>query len=142
MKVKYSDSIEFRLLQRVNALSDNVLLRKDFEDLAPPRQLSKALKGLVAKKYLVRIGYGVYAKLNYSKQFNKYYLSDGFLDLSRQALTKLGVVWDLSTSEKAYNDKLSTQIPVNSSTVINGRFKRKLTYNNMEFKIERKKATA
>ena len=41
------------------------------------------------------------------------YSPNGFAGAARQALTKLGVEWEPTETERAYNEGRSTQVPVN-----------------------------
>ena len=66
MKVKVKDSLEFKLAKKIDALSDDVFLRAEINKLAPPRQLSRALSALITKQKIVRLGYGMHAKLRLS----------------------------------------------------------------------------
>ncbi|MDE2421861.1 MAG: conjugal transfer protein, partial [Gammaproteobacteria bacterium] len=61
---------------------------------------------------------------------------NGFTGAAREALTKLGVNWEPTEAELAYNEARSTQIPVNPSVRIVGRFKRRIYDDNRELNIE------
>jgi len=111
-----------------------VILRTDVAHLAEPRQVSRALKRLVQSGKLAKLGYGVYAKLAYSEQIKTTYLKDGVLPTLRAALTRLNVRWEPSPEETAYQTRASTQIPVNPATKIKDRFRRQLSYQNIELK--------
>jgi hypothetical protein len=54
------------------------------------------------------------------------YSPNGFLGAARQALTKLGVPWESTEAERAYNEGRSTQVPVNPVVRVRGRFSRRL----------------
>jgi len=97
------------------------------------------LSGLVRDGQLARLGYGVYVRAVPSLLSGKpmLYCPDGFLGASRQALTKLGVKWDITEAEKAYNERRSTQIPVNPAVRVKSRFSRKLSYGGTELRIDR-----
>jgi hypothetical protein len=41
------------------------------------------------------------------------YSRDGFVGVVRQALDKLGIEWEPTEAERAYNKGRSTQVPVN-----------------------------
>lgn len=136
MKVAYINSITYKVLKRANASRGNVILRADVADIANPRQISRAFNQLVNKGYLVKLGYGVYAKLVRSELAKgASYLKGGFLPVMREALTKLDVKWELSQEEQAYQAGQSTQVPVNPTTKLKSRFRRQLSYKNMELKV-------
>ena len=50
----------------------------------------------------------------------------GFIDAARQALDKLGVQWEPTEFQRAYNEGRSTQVPVNPAVRVKGRFARRL----------------
>ena len=88
---------------------------------------------------LVRLGYGVYGRAIISRLSMKpiLYSSNGFIGAAHQALNKLGVSWEPTEAERAYNAGNSTQIPVNPVVRVKGRFSRKLRDGNTELVIER-----
>ena len=65
------------------------------------------------------------------------YSPNGFAGAARQALTKLGVKWEPTEAERAYNEGRSTQVPVNPAVRVKGRFSRQLRYGNTELVLER-----
>jgi hypothetical protein len=63
--------------------------------------------------------------------------SGGFLAAARQALDKLGVEWEQTEFQRAYNEGRSTQVPVNPAVRVRGRFVRRLRYQDTELRLER-----
>src|SRR6266481_5110796 len=57
--------------------------------------------------------------------------------LVRQARNKLGVKWEPTEAERAYNEGRSTQVPANPAVRVRGRFSRQLRYENAELVLER-----
>lgn len=136
MKVTYEKTTEYKVYQYVMASDSDVFLRREFSVLDTERQITRAIKALIGKGVLVKIGYGVYVRLSYSELLGSTYLPKGFLALGREALTKLGVKWDTSEAEKAYNEGRSQQVPVNPPTRLLERFRRSLSYKEMELRFE------
>ena len=132
MKVVFKKSITFSVLKRIERLSGDIVLRSDITDLADARQVSRALNRLVKTGKLVKLGYGVYAKLARSEIAGVTYLNEGVLPTMRAALTRLNVRWETSPAEQDYQAGRSTQIPVNPTTKLKDRFRRQLRYRNME----------
>jgi hypothetical protein len=132
MKVEFKKSITFKVLKRIDTLSGDIVLRSDVANIAAPRQISRALDRLVEKKYLARLGYGVYAKLAHSKVAQTTYLKEGVLPTMRAALNRLNVRWEPSPEERDYQAGRTTQIPVNPTTKLKDRFRRQLRYRGME----------
>jgi hypothetical protein len=137
MKVEYQKTVEYKVKQRIEKLQSNAILRSEVADLGSPREISRALKKLKEKGEITKLGYGVYGKLERSSITNRSYLKVSFLSIAREALTKLKVDWEPSDAEVDYNQGRSTQIPVNPNTKINKRFRRKISYKNMELDIEK-----
>ena len=136
MKVKYKDSIEYKALQRLKKIRSNVVLRKDFDGLGSYRQISRVLSRFVKNERLVKLGVAVYAKLIHSKITQASYLKEGMIATMRAVLNKFNICWEASKQERDYNAGQSTQIPVNPTTTLKDRFRRKLSYRDMEFKYE------
>ncbi len=118
---------------------EDVFLPRDFADLAGEDQVLRALRGLVRDGRLVRLGYGVYGRAIVSRLSGEPMLmaANGFAGAARQALTKLGVKWEPTEAERAYNEGRSTQIPANPVIRVKGRFARRLRYAGRELVLER-----
>ena len=99
----------------------------------------RALRSLTREGRLVRLGYGVYARAITSKLSGKpiLYSANGLASAARQALNKLGVSWEPTEAERAYNEGRSTQVPVNPAVRVKGRFSRRLRDGNTELVLER-----
>jgi hypothetical protein len=52
-------------------------------------------------------------------------------------LNKLGVKWEPTEWERAYNEGRSTQVPVNAVVRVKGRFARQLRYRGNTLALER-----
>jgi len=124
---------------RIANKSDEVFLTREFADLSGERQVLRTLRKLVDEGKLVRLGYGVYGRAERSRLSGKPMLaaSNGFVGASREALTKLGVAWNPTEWEVAYNEGRSTQVPVNAVVRVKGRFARKLAYNGNKLVLAR-----
>jgi hypothetical protein len=118
---------------------EDVFLTREFSDLGGEDQVLRALRDLVREGQFVRLGYGVYGRASKSSLTGKPVLrsTDGFIGAARQALDKLGVEWDLTEAQRAYNEGRSTQLPVNPVVRVKGRFSRHLRYGNSELRLER-----
>ncbi len=130
------EAIEGRIAQRSN---EDVFLAREFMDLSGKNQVLRTLQNLVRDKSLVKLGYGIYGRAIISRLSNEpiLYCRSGFAGAARQALTKLGVVWERSQAELDYNAGHSTQIPVNPVVQIKGRFSRKIHYGSQELIVIR-----
>jgi hypothetical protein len=130
------DRIEARTTRK---RGEDVFLPREFRDLGGEDHVLRVLRGLVREKRLVRLGYGVYGRAVVSRLSGKpiLYSPNGFLGAARQALTKLGVAWEPTEAEVAYNEGRSTQVPVNPVVRVKGRFSRRLRNGNRELVILR-----
>lgn len=107
-----------------------VFLRSDFKKMADYDQVGRALLQLVRKGFLIKLGYGLYAKSKINRFTNQPMISavGGFRQVAYEALKRLGVNFELSELEKQYQEG-STQIPAKAQVLINDRFQRKMSYN-------------
>ena len=130
------EKIEDRMARKAG---EDVFLTREFTDLGGEDQVVRVLRGLKREGRLVRLGYGVYGRAFVSSLSGKPVLksSNGFVSAARQALDKLGVQWEPTESERAYNEGRSTQVPVNPVVRVKGRFSRQLRYGNSELVLER-----
>lgn len=124
---------------RIARRRDDVFLTREFRDLGGEDQVVRALRDLVRKGNLVRLGYGVYGRAVTSRLSGEpiLYSPDGFIGAARRALDKLGVEWEPTEAERAYNEGRSTQVPVNPAVRVKGRFARHLRYQDTELRLER-----
>jgi hypothetical protein len=130
------ERIETRIARK---RGDDVFLPREFRDLGGEDQVLRVLRTLVREKSLVRLGYGVYGRAIVSRLSGDtiLYSQNGFLGAARQALTKLGVEWEVSDAEREYNAGRSTQIPVNPVVRVKGRFSRRLRDGKQELVLAR-----
>lgn len=129
-----------RIEERIAGRADDVVfLPREFSDLGGEDQVLRVLRTMVRDKNLVRLGYGVYGRAFVSRLSGEPLLDSpgGFIGAARQALTKLGVKWEPTEAERAYNERRSTQIPINPIVRVKGRFSRKLRDGNTELVLER-----
>lgn len=129
-----------RVAARIAERRDDVVLPREFRDLGGEDQVLRALRTLVRDGQLVRLGYGVYGRAEVSRLSGRPMLAarGGFIDVARQALDKLGVRWEPTEFQRAYNEGRSTQVPVNPAVKVKGRFARRLKYEDAELRLERR----
>jgi hypothetical protein len=134
-----SKTLRAKVEERMARQKADVFLTREFKDLGGEDQVLRVLRGLVREGRLVRLGYGVYGRAVVSRLSGRpiLYGPNGFAGAAREALTKLGVRWEPSQAEQAYNEGRSTQVPVNPVVRVKGRFARKLRYGTTELVLER-----
>lgn len=135
-RVCLEQSILTRVRQRLSATSADVILRADVQDLAAPRQISRALKTLVQTGELIKLGRGVYTKTLQLPETQKVVIKNGFDQACLEALDRLGVAWELGSAYQAYNRGESTQIPVKLTVKLKTRFRGQLTYRDRALRFE------
>lgn len=125
--------------QRIADRRDDVFLPREFRDLGGEDQVLRVLRGLTRDGGLMRLGYGVYGRAERSRLTGQPMLAarGGFIGAARQALDKLGVTWEPTEFQRAYNEGLSTQVPVNPAVRVKCRFVRRLRYQDTELRLER-----
>lgn len=133
------DSLRRRIALHIESSPDSVFLPREFASFGGEDQVLRALRQLVRRGELLRLGYGVYGRAVRSRLSGEPMLfsENGFLGAARQALTKLGVAWEPTAAERAYNEGRTTQIPVNPVVRVKGRFSRRLRSGALELQLER-----
>ncbi len=137
--MKSKKNIIDRVMLRIEKRKGNVFMLKDFKDLIKEYdydQVLRALRQLVKKRVLIRIGHGIYAKTRIFG--NGVVLPNATIgDLAEEALQKLGVKTDKSTYWYEYNSGMSDQIPTGRVIAVDRRVRRKIGYNGYEIYYER-----
>ena len=129
------ERIEARIARRRR---EDVFLPREFRDLGGEDQVLRALRSMTREGKLVRLGYGVYGRAITTRSGKPVlYSRNGLAGAARQALTKLGVAWEPTQAERAYNEGWSTQVPVNPAVRVKGRFSRRLRDGTTELVLER-----
>ena len=118
---------------------EDAFLTREFRKFAGEDQVVRALRTLVKEGQLVRLGHGVYGRAMRSSLSGKTILQSpsGFAGVARQALDKLGVKWEPTEAERAYNQGRSTQVPANPAVRVKSRVTRHLHYGKSELRLER-----
>ncbi len=131
-------SLKSKIEARICQSRQNVFMRRDFAAFGGYDQVGRALLGLVKKGFLMKIGYGLYAKARLNSLTNKPMLAatGGFNQVAKEALDRMNVKWEPSKAFKEYQ-KGSTQLPINASVVIYSRFNRKIGANRFSLRVSK-----
>lgn len=138
MKGGRKKTLQERIALRVQRQNRrNVFMRRDFRDLGGYDQVGRALKQLVAKDRLVRIGYGLYARAIPAPISGVTVPGLPLPMLAAEALTRLNVPAAPSTFDRRYREGTSTQVPTGRVIAVKGRISRKIGYGGRSIVFER-----
>ena len=130
------DSLAGRLEKRIARKRGDVFLRADFDDLGGYDQVGRALRGLVRKGRLMKIGQGLYTRAVTSPFSDTPVPPKGLRTLT-EALQRLGVEPLPSRLQEAYNAGKTTQVPTGRVVAVRGRVRRQIGYDGVYLKFER-----
>lgn len=118
-----------RIQLRLKRSKRYVFTHDDFKDLAGYDQVGRALRELVKKGQLLKVGYGVYTKAQQNVITGKLIPAAprGSAAVVIEALERLKVDYRVVGAASAYNSGKSTQIPVSLEIKTSPRFKRTLS---------------
>jgi hypothetical protein len=132
-----SESLETRIMKRIDRKRSDVFLRSDFKDLGGYDQVGRALRELVRQGRLLKIGQGLYARAEASPFDGNPAPVKGLRALAVEALDKLGVKSAQTRFEQAYNSGNTTQVPAGRVIAVTKRVRRKIGYNGTYVSFER-----
>jgi hypothetical protein len=130
------ETLEDRLLRRIDRKSSDVFLREDFEDLGGYDQVGRALRSLTRKLQLVKVGQGLYARARPSSVNCEAVPVKGLATLN-EALQRVGVETVPTRLERAYNAGETTQVPTGRVVGVTRRVRRKIGYGGFTLSFER-----
>ena len=130
------DNLEQRIGQRIARKRGDVFLREDFRDLGGYDQIGRALRNLVRRGRLLKLGYGIYTRAAKSPFTDKAVPPKGLRTL-KEAVTRLGVEIVPTRLEDAYNAGRSTQVPTGRVIGVRGRISRRIGYDGVVLGYER-----
>jgi hypothetical protein len=134
--------LETRLLKRIDRKRGDVFVRSDFKDLGGYDQVGRALRQLVCKGRLVKIGQGLYARAAESPLDGTPSPVKGLRALASEALKRLGIESAPTRLEQEYNAGRTMQVPAGRSVGVTKRVRRKIGYNGVYVSFERGRSEA
>ena len=133
-----AENLETRVMKRITRKRGDVFLRADFRDLGGYDQVGRALRLLVNKGKLLKIGQGIYTRAVKSPFDGAPAPVKGLRALVKEALGRLGVESAPTTRfEQAYNSGQTTQVPSGRVVAVRKRVRRKIGYNGIFVSFER-----
>lgn len=125
-----------QLLNRIGHTGGDIFLRTDFADLGGYDQVGRALRQLVQRGQLIKVGFGIYSRAVKSPFDDKPIPPRGLSTL-REALGRVGIMTHPSRSERDYNAGRTTQVPTGRVVGVVRRVRRQIGYNGIELSFER-----
>ncbi len=131
-----SDILEKKIQYRIKKSKDFVFMLPDFLDLSDRDQVMRALRKLIAKKLILKVGQGVYVKAKESKLSGRIIPQINLNEIGKAVATKLNIKVLPSKYELWYNEGKTTQVPSGKVIAINGTILRKIGFNGMYITYE------
>lgn len=130
-------TLEAKLLKRIERKRSDVFLRADFEDLADYDQVGRGLRKLIRNGHLIKIGMGLYTRAGTSPFNGRPAPIKGLRTLTVEALGRLGVETRPTRLERAYNAGETTQVPAGRVVAVTKRVRRKIGFDGNYIRFER-----
>lgn len=131
-----AETLETRILKRIDRKRGDVFLRSDFEDLGGYDQVGRILRGLVRKGRLLKVSHGIYTRAVKSP-FSDTPVPPKGLTTLKEALQRLGVEITQTRLEQDHNAGRTTQVPTGRHIAVTKRVRRKIGYNDIFLTFER-----
>lgn len=125
------ETLEDRLLKRIGRERADLFLRADFDALGGYDQVGRALRTLVRKGRLVRVGQGLYARAVPAPSDGRPIPNKGFRAMAAEALGRLGIETAPTRLEQAYNAGRTTRVPSGRVVAVNKRVRRRIGYDGI-----------
>jgi hypothetical protein len=132
-----SESLQARILKRIDRKRGDVFLRSDFKDLGGYDQVGRVLRDLVREGRLLKLGHGLYTRAVASPFDGTPAPIKGLRALAAEALDRLGVESAPTRFEQAYNSGQTTQVPAGRVIAVRKRVRRKIGYKGILMSFER-----
>ena len=131
-----AETLETRILKRIDRKRGDVFLRSDFKDLGGYDQVGRVLRGLVRQGRLLKVSHGIYTRAVQSPFSDKPVPPKGLGTLT-EALERLGVDVTQTRLQQDYNAGQTTQVPTGRHIAVTKRVRRKIGYNDIFLTFER-----
>jgi hypothetical protein len=130
------ETLEDRLLKRIERKRGDVFLRADFGDLGGYDQVGRALRKIVREGLLIRVGQGLYARARPSVTTGEPVPVRGLATLN-EALDRVGIKTVPTRLDRAYKAGETTQVPTGRVVGVTRRVRRRLGYGGINLSFER-----
>lgn len=126
-----SEVLEKRIQYRIKKSKDTVFMLPDFLDLSDRDQVMRALRKLIAKNLIMKVGQGVYVKAQKSKLTGNIIPQVDLIEIGKAVAEKLNIKVLPSRYERWYNEGKTTQVPSGKVVAIKGTILRKIGFNGV-----------
>ena len=130
-------TLEDRVQYRIKRSSYSTFILSDFYDLSDRDQILRALRKLIKKKLILRVGQGVYVRTKISSVTKKIIPEQNIRIIAITALRKSGIIVIPAPCEQEYNDGKTTQVPTGTVIGVNRRVNKKIGFNGRFVKYEK-----
>ena len=130
------ESLEARVMRRIDRKRGDVFLREDFKDLGGYDQVGRVLRGLVQQRRLLKVSQGIYTRVVKSPFSDTPVPPKGLATL-KEALKRVGVEIVQTRMERDYNAGKTTQVPTGRMVGVRRRVRRKIGYDGINLSFER-----
>jgi len=137
VKARIFKPLERRVAERVRRKKGDVFIRDDFRDLGGYDQVGRALKRLVERGEIVKLGYGLYARATKGPLTGKVVPTKDLPTLASEGLRRLGKETVPSSYARAYNAGQTTQVPTGRVIGVRDRVSRRIGYDGKFVSLER-----
>ncbi len=131
-----AEKLETRVMKRIDRKRGDVFLRADFSDLGGYDQVGRALRLLVNKGKLLKLGQGIYTRAAESPFDGTPAPVKGLRALAKEALGRLGVESAPTRFEQSYIAGQTTQVPAGRVIAVRKRVRRKIGYKGIFMSFE------
>ena len=131
-----SDILEKRIQYRIKKSKDFVFMLSDFSDLSDRDQIMRALRKLISKKLILKVGQGIYVKAKESRLTGKIIPQNNLTEIGKAVAEKLKIKVLPSRYEVWYNNGQTTQVPSGKVIAIKGTILRKIGFNGVYITYE------
>ena len=128
--------LEKRVQYRIKKSKDAFFMLSDFLDLSDRDQIMRALRKLIQKSLIIKVGQGVYVKAEKSIINGDLIPIINLTEIGITVAKKLKIKTILNKYELWYNEGKTTQVPTGYVIPAIGRINRKIGFNGVYIKYE------
>lgn len=128
--------LEKRIQYRIKKSKDAVFMLSDFLDLSDRDQIMRALRKLIQKSLIIKVGQGVYVKAEKSIINGDLIPVINLTEIGKIVAKKLKIKTIPNKYELWYNEGKTTQVPTGYVISVLGRINRKIGFNGAYIKYE------